>query len=52
MNGVVRPVATALAGVLAIGGVIALVAQRVILSGTLFLFTAFAIYVRETYPEE
>ena len=50
MEEFVRPIATALAAVLVIGAILALLAQRVILSGTLFLFTAFAIYVRETYP--
>lgn len=40
--------ATILAVVLAIAAVVALSMERFVLSGTLFIFTAIMIYIRET----
>ena len=40
--------ATGAAIILAIAGIIAVMAERLILGGTLLLFTSFAIYIRET----
>lgn len=41
-------VATVLAALLAVGAFVTLFMQRPIVAGTLFVFTAFAIYIRET----
>ncbi len=40
--------ATVLAAVLGLAGFVTLAMQEFVLSGTLFVFTAFAIYIRET----
>lgn len=41
--------ATLLAVAFTIGAVLALGAERLVLGGTLLLFTAFSIYLRETH---
>ncbi len=43
--------ATIVAGLLVIGAVLAVASERLVLGGTLLMFTAFAIYVRETNTE-
>lgn len=45
-------VATLGVATLALGGMLALVNERLVLSGTLFVFTAFAIYLREIRTRE
>lgn len=48
MNTNLSTLATVAAALLALAGALALIQGRMFLSGTLFMFTAFAIYVRET----
>jgi len=48
MDDPVPKAATALAALLAAGAFVTLFMQRPVVAGTLFVFTAFAIYVRET----
>ena len=48
MANAVGRVATALAVVLALGALATLSMELYVLSGTLFVFTAFSIYIRET----
>lgn len=48
MADLISTAATVLAVVLAVAAFLTLFSQRPVLAGTLFVFTAFAIYVRET----
>ena len=46
----VSTLGTILAAVLAVAAFLTLFMQRPVVSGTLFVLTAFAIYIRETNP--
>jgi len=48
MDDLVPKVATVLAALFALGAFVTLFMQRPVVAGTLFVFTAFSIYVRET----
>lgn len=48
MDDPIPRVATVLAALLAVGAFVTLFMQRPIVAGTLFVFTAFTIYIRET----
>lgn len=48
MVDLVPTAATVLAALLAIAAFVTLFMQRPVVAGTLFVFTAFAIYIRET----
>jgi hypothetical protein len=49
MTRAIAILATILAAAFAIAAFVALSMERQVLSGTLFLFTAFSIYIRESY---
>lgn len=48
MDDFVPRIATALAALFALGAFVTLFMQRPVVAGTLFVFTAFSIYIRET----
>ncbi len=49
MTNAIVIVSTVMAGLFALGGFVTLSRKLYVVSGTLFLFTAFSIYIRETY---
>lgn len=49
MTKTIRMVAIGSAAILAVGGLLALTQERLILAGTLFVLTAVAIFIRETH---
>lgn len=49
MTNAIAILATVMAGLFAIAGFVTLSRELYVVSGTLFLFTAFSIYLRETY---
>lgn len=52
MSRLIPLAATMTAIVLVVGAVIAVMSERLVLGGTLLMFTAFAIYIRETHKDQ